>query len=149
MKRSQFNHAIRAAAAVVGESEILVIGSQAIHALDGLANHHDQPGTWRISQKVQFSEIIGIMDVVEDSVFLCLGSYGLFKRRMDDQKKQSWVDFFMMLHQPIGLGTELIAVQRQPFIPTFPHGGHALFYSHVRNIVSRSTGGGFGRRGIE
>ena len=32
MKRSQFDHAIRAAAAVVGESEILVIGSQAIHA---------------------------------------------------------------------------------------------------------------------
>lgn len=32
MNRSQFDHAIRAAAAVVGESEILVIGSQAIHA---------------------------------------------------------------------------------------------------------------------
>ncbi len=32
MKRSQFDHAIRAAAALVGESEVLVIGSQAIHA---------------------------------------------------------------------------------------------------------------------
>ncbi len=37
MNRSQFEHAIRAAAAVVGESEILVIGSQAIHA-----SLHDQ-----------------------------------------------------------------------------------------------------------
>lgn len=37
MNRSQFDHAIRAAAAVVGESEILVIGSQAIHA-----SLHDQ-----------------------------------------------------------------------------------------------------------
>jgi hypothetical protein len=32
MNRSQFDHAIRAAAAVVGEEEVLVIGSQAIHA---------------------------------------------------------------------------------------------------------------------
>ena len=32
MNRSQFDHAIRAAAAVVGEHEVLVIGSQAIHA---------------------------------------------------------------------------------------------------------------------
>lgn len=32
MNRVQFDHAVRAAAAVVGESEVLVIGSQAIHA---------------------------------------------------------------------------------------------------------------------
>lgn len=31
MKRSEFDHAIRAAAGVLGEQEILVIGSQAIH----------------------------------------------------------------------------------------------------------------------
>ena len=32
MNRAQFEHAIRAAAAVVGEREVIVIGSQAIHA---------------------------------------------------------------------------------------------------------------------
>lgn len=32
MNRSEFDHAIRAAAAVVGVNEVLVIGSQAIHA---------------------------------------------------------------------------------------------------------------------
>lgn len=32
MKRDQFDHTIQAAAAVVGESEVLVIGSQAVHA---------------------------------------------------------------------------------------------------------------------
>jgi hypothetical protein len=32
VNRDQFDHAIRAAAAVVGESEVLVIGSQAVHA---------------------------------------------------------------------------------------------------------------------
>jgi hypothetical protein len=31
MKRSEFEHAIRAAGSILGESEILVIGSQAIH----------------------------------------------------------------------------------------------------------------------
>ena len=31
MKRSQFDHTIRAAASILGEDEILVIGSQAIH----------------------------------------------------------------------------------------------------------------------
>jgi len=31
VKRSQFEHAIRAAGAILGESEVLVIGSQAIH----------------------------------------------------------------------------------------------------------------------
>lgn len=31
MKRSEFDHAIRAAGSILGESEILVIGSQAIH----------------------------------------------------------------------------------------------------------------------
>ena len=36
MNRSQFEHAIRAAGAVPGTSELLVIGSQALHAtLDG------------------------------------------------------------------------------------------------------------------
>ena len=32
MNRTQFEHAIRAAAAVVGEREVIVIGSPAIHA---------------------------------------------------------------------------------------------------------------------
>lgn len=32
MKRSEFDHTVRAAAAVLGENEILVIGSQALHA---------------------------------------------------------------------------------------------------------------------
>jgi len=32
MNRAQFEHAIRAAGAILGESEVLVIGSQAIHA---------------------------------------------------------------------------------------------------------------------
>ena len=32
MKRSQFEHAVRAAASVLGVSEVLVIGSQALHA---------------------------------------------------------------------------------------------------------------------
>ena len=32
MNRAQFEHAIRAAAAVAGEREVIVIGSQAIHA---------------------------------------------------------------------------------------------------------------------
>ena len=32
MNRAQFEHAVRAAAAVVGEREVIVIGSQAIHA---------------------------------------------------------------------------------------------------------------------
>ena len=32
MNRSQFEHAIRAAAAVVGENEVMVVGSQAVHA---------------------------------------------------------------------------------------------------------------------
>ena len=32
MNREQFDHAIRAAAAVVGVSEVIVIGSQAAHA---------------------------------------------------------------------------------------------------------------------
>lgn len=32
MNRVQFEHAVRAAAAVVGEREVIVIGSQAIHA---------------------------------------------------------------------------------------------------------------------
>ncbi len=38
MKRSDFDHAIRAAAAVLGVDELLVIGSQAVHATmrDGL-----------------------------------------------------------------------------------------------------------------
>jgi len=31
MKRAEFDHAIRAAGSILGESEILVIGSQAIH----------------------------------------------------------------------------------------------------------------------
>ena len=31
MKRSEFDHAIRAAGAILGETEILVIGSQAVH----------------------------------------------------------------------------------------------------------------------
>lgn len=31
MKRSQFDHTIRAAGSILGESEILVIGSQAVH----------------------------------------------------------------------------------------------------------------------
>lgn len=31
MKRSEFDHAIRAAGSILGESEILVIGSQAVH----------------------------------------------------------------------------------------------------------------------
>ena len=31
MKRSEFDHAIRAAGSILGESEILVFGSQAIH----------------------------------------------------------------------------------------------------------------------
>ena len=35
MNRAQFEHAIRAAAAVVGEREVIVIGSQAIHAWIG------------------------------------------------------------------------------------------------------------------
>jgi hypothetical protein len=32
MKRSEFEHAVRAAAAVIGANEVLVIGSQALHA---------------------------------------------------------------------------------------------------------------------
>lgn len=32
MNREQFEHAIRAAGAILGENEVLVIGSQAIHA---------------------------------------------------------------------------------------------------------------------
>ncbi len=32
MNRAQFEHAIRAAAAVAGEHEVIVIGSQAVHA---------------------------------------------------------------------------------------------------------------------
>ena len=32
MNRVQFEHAIRAAAAIVGEREVIVIGSQAVHA---------------------------------------------------------------------------------------------------------------------
>lgn len=32
MKRSEFEHAVRAAASVLGSSEVLVIGSQALHA---------------------------------------------------------------------------------------------------------------------
>jgi hypothetical protein len=32
MTRAQFEHAIRAAGAVVGENDVIVIGSQAIHA---------------------------------------------------------------------------------------------------------------------
>ena len=32
MNRAQFEHAVRAAAAVAGEHEVIVIGSQAIHA---------------------------------------------------------------------------------------------------------------------
>lgn len=32
MNRSQFEQAVRAAAAVVGEHEVIVIGSQAVHA---------------------------------------------------------------------------------------------------------------------
>lgn len=32
MKRSEFEHAIRAAGAILGVDELLVIGSQAIHA---------------------------------------------------------------------------------------------------------------------
>ena len=31
MKRAEFDHAIRAAGSILGETEILVIGSQAIH----------------------------------------------------------------------------------------------------------------------
>ncbi|MGB5533577.1 MAG: hypothetical protein WBN71_10780 [Acidimicrobiia bacterium] len=31
MKRAEFDHAIRAASSILGETEILVIGSQAIH----------------------------------------------------------------------------------------------------------------------
>jgi hypothetical protein len=31
MKRSQFDHTIRAAGSILGESEVLVIGSQAVH----------------------------------------------------------------------------------------------------------------------
>lgn len=31
MKRSEFDHTIRAAGAILGEAEILVIGSQAVH----------------------------------------------------------------------------------------------------------------------
>ena len=31
MKRSEFDHAIRAAGSILGESEILVFGSQAVH----------------------------------------------------------------------------------------------------------------------
>lgn len=33
MKRSEFEHAVRAAAAVLGATEVLVIGSQALHAI--------------------------------------------------------------------------------------------------------------------
>ena len=32
MKREQFEHAIRAAGAILGTNELLVIGSQALHA---------------------------------------------------------------------------------------------------------------------
>ena len=32
MNRTDFDHAIRAAGAILGESELLVIGSQAVHA---------------------------------------------------------------------------------------------------------------------
>ena len=32
MNRAQFEHAVRAAAAVVGEHEVIAIGSQALHA---------------------------------------------------------------------------------------------------------------------
>ena len=32
MKRKQFEHAIRAAGSILGVTEVLVIGSQAIHA---------------------------------------------------------------------------------------------------------------------
>lgn len=32
MNRAQFEHAVRAAAAVAGEHEVIVIGSQAVHA---------------------------------------------------------------------------------------------------------------------
>ena len=35
MNREQFEHTIRAAAAIVGESEVIVIGSQAVHAWIG------------------------------------------------------------------------------------------------------------------
>lgn len=35
MKREQFDHAVRAAAGVLGSSEIIVVGSQAIHAVMG------------------------------------------------------------------------------------------------------------------
>ena len=31
MKRSEFDHAIRAAGSILGESEILIVGSQAVH----------------------------------------------------------------------------------------------------------------------
>ena len=32
MKRAEFEHTVRAAAAILGEKEVVVIGSQAIHA---------------------------------------------------------------------------------------------------------------------
>ena len=35
MNRAQFEHAIRAAAAIVGEREVIVIGSEAIHVWTG------------------------------------------------------------------------------------------------------------------